>query len=44
MQEDKGRGRGRGYAVNVPLKDGITDESYRSVFEPVRWCSFLLLS
>ena len=43
-QEDKGRGRGRGYAVNVPLKDGITDESYRSVFEPVRWCSFLLLS
>ena len=43
-QEDKGRGRGRGYAVNVPLKDGITDESYRSVFEPVHWCSFLLLS
>ena len=35
-QEDKGRGRGRGYAVNVPLKDGITDESFRSVFEPVR--------
>lgn len=34
-QEDKGRGRGRGYALNVPLKDGITDESYRSVFEPV---------
>ena len=42
-QEDKGRGRGRGYAVNVPLKDGITDESYQSVFEPVRWSSFLLL-
>ncbi|KXN81843.1 putative histone deacetylase 1-B [Leucoagaricus sp. SymC.cos] len=34
-QEDKGRGKGRGYAINVPLKDGITDESFRSVFEPV---------
>ncbi|KAJ3512032.1 hypothetical protein NLJ89_g3759 [Agrocybe chaxingu] len=34
-QEDKGRGRGKGYAVNVPFKDGITDESFRSVFEPV---------
>ncbi|PFH47132.1 hypothetical protein AMATHDRAFT_68389 [Amanita thiersii Skay4041] len=34
-QEDRGRGKGKGYAVNVPLKDGITDESFRSVFEPV---------
>jgi len=34
-QEDKGRGKGRGYALNVPLKDGITDESFRSIFEPV---------
>jgi histone deacetylase 1/2 len=35
-QEDRGRGaRGKGYAVNVPLKDGIIDESFRSVFEPV---------
>ena len=33
---DRGRGKGRGYAVNIPLKDGVTDESYRSVFEPVR--------
>ncbi|OCH90011.1 histone deacetylase [Obba rivulosa] len=33
--DDRGRGRGRGYAVNVPLKDGITDESFKSVFEPV---------
>ncbi|KAI0336353.1 histone deacetylase RPD3 [Cubamyces sp. BRFM 1775] len=33
--EDRGRGKGRGYALNVPLKDGITDESYRSVFQPV---------
>ncbi|KAF4575430.1 hypothetical protein EYR40_004831 [Pleurotus pulmonarius] len=34
-QDDKGRGKGKGYAVNVPLKDGITDESFKSVFEPV---------
>lgn len=33
--EDRGRGKGKGYAVNVPLKDGITDESFKSVFEPV---------
>ncbi|GAA5850979.1 hypothetical protein JCM8547_009145 [Rhodosporidiobolus lusitaniae] len=32
---DKGKGRGKGYAVNYPLKDGIDDESYRSVFKPV---------
>ncbi|PIL25537.1 hypothetical protein GSI_12400 [Ganoderma sinense ZZ0214-1] len=35
LLEDRGRGKGMGYAVNVPLKDGITDESYRSIFEPV---------
>ncbi|ETW84192.1 hypothetical protein HETIRDRAFT_155388 [Heterobasidion irregulare TC 32-1] len=34
-QEDKGRGKGKGYAVNVPLKDGLTDDSFRSIFEPV---------
>lgn len=34
-QQDKGRGRGSGYALNVPLKDGITDDSFKSVFEPV---------
>ncbi|KAK0432587.1 histone deacetylase complex, catalytic component RPD3, partial [Armillaria borealis] len=28
-QEDKGRGKD-----NVPLKDGITDESFQSIFEP----------
>ncbi|GAA6004117.1 uncharacterized protein JCM10292_005891 [Rhodotorula paludigena] len=32
---DKGKGRGKGYAVNFPLKDGIDDETYRSVFRPV---------
>ncbi|KAJ7696813.1 hypothetical protein B0H17DRAFT_1053148 [Mycena rosella] len=34
-QEDQGRGEGKGYAVNVPLKDGITDDAFQSVFEPV---------
>jgi histone deacetylase 1/2 len=33
---DKGKGRGKGYAVNFPFKDGIDDESYESVFKPVR--------
>lgn len=28
------------YAVNVPLRDGITDESYKSIFEPVRRMAF----
>nr|GAT46020.1 histone deacetylase RPD3 [Mycena chlorophos] len=34
-QDDCGRGKGKGYSLNVPLDDGITDEAYRSVFEPV---------
>ena len=34
--KDKGKGAGKGYAVNFPFKDGIEDDSYRSVFRPVR--------
>jgi len=34
-QEDRGRGKGRNYTVNIPLKDGITDEAFKAVFEPV---------
>ncbi|EGO02405.1 hypothetical protein SERLA73DRAFT_178334 [Serpula lacrymans var. lacrymans S7.3] len=34
-QDDKGKGKGKGYAVNVPFKDGLTDEAFKSVFEPV---------
>ncbi|KAJ3884478.1 histone deacetylase [Lentinula edodes] len=34
-QEDRGRGKGRGYALNVPLKDGMSDETFKSVFDPV---------
>ncbi|KAI7977702.1 hypothetical protein EIK77_010293 [Talaromyces pinophilus] len=32
---DIGIGRGRYYSVNVPLRDGIDDISYKSIFEPV---------
>lgn len=32
---DIGVGQGKYYAVNFPLRDGITDRTYKSVFEPV---------
>jgi histone deacetylase 1/2 len=32
---DVGFGPGRGYSVNFPLREGITDEAYESVFKPV---------
>ncbi|KAF2678810.1 histone deacetylase 1 [Lentithecium fluviatile CBS 122367] len=32
---DIGVGTGKNYAVNFPLRDGITDETYRNIFEPV---------
>jgi histone deacetylase 1/2 len=31
---DIGIGSGKNYAVNFPLRDGITDQTYKSVFEP----------
>lgn len=33
--KDVGAGKGRYYSVNVPLNDGIDDESYESIFKPV---------
>ncbi|KAI8379711.1 uncharacterized protein BYT42DRAFT_569724 [Radiomyces spectabilis] len=33
--KDVGAGKGKYYSVNFPLRDGIDDESYKSVFEPV---------
>jgi histone deacetylase 1/2 len=39
-QEDRGRGKGTGYAINVPLKDGLNDDSFRSIYEPVRGPSY----
>lgn len=32
---DTGFDKGKNYSCNVPLRDGITDESYKSVFQPV---------
>ena len=34
-KEEVGYGKGKYYSVNVPLKDGITDENYQSVFDKV---------
>lgn len=33
--EDRGLGKGKGYAINVPFLQGVTDEDFKSVFEPV---------
>jgi histone deacetylase 1/2 len=33
--KDKGYDLGDGYAINVPLNDGMDDESYRTIFRPV---------
>jgi histone deacetylase 1/2 len=38
---DRGKGKGLGYSVNVPMKDGLTDDALKRVFQPVGWnCSF----
>ena len=33
--KDRGSGAGFGYAVNVPLKDGLSDQAFHTVFNPV---------
>jgi hypothetical protein len=30
-----GKGMGKFYSLNVPLKDGVTDQQYASLFEPI---------
>uniref|UniRef100_A0A1I8AFR0 Histone deacetylase n=1 Tax=Steinernema glaseri TaxID=37863 RepID=A0A1I8AFR0_9BILA len=32
---DVGRGEGRQFSVNVPLREGMDDESYHSLFKPI---------
>jgi len=39
---DVGVGKGKYYAINVPLKDGIDDQTYISVF--TRFTAVLFLS
>ena len=34
--QDMGSGKGKRYACNFPLREGITDENYQRIFEPVR--------
>ena len=33
--QDIGAGKGKYYAVNFPLRDGINDDSYDKIFKPV---------
>jgi histone deacetylase 1/2 len=33
--KNTGRGTGKNYALNVPLNDGIDDESFRHLFRPI---------
>lgn len=35
LTQDVGVMKGKYYALNFPLRDGISDENYQSVFEPV---------
>ena len=35
LQQDVGAEKGKYYAVNFPLRDGIDDESYEMIFKPV---------
>ena len=51
--KDRGAWVGKNYAVNVPLHDGMDDDSYRAIFRPViskvgvevviyTYCSYLI--
>lgn len=33
--EDRGLGKGKGYTLNIPLNDGVCDQSFHTLFEPV---------
>lgn len=41
---DRGYGSGRGYSANIPLMNGITDEQYKSMFQPVSTSPVWLVS
>lgn len=42
--KDIGISKGKGYSLNFPLRSGITDENYKSVFKPVRYAVIPILS
>lgn len=33
--QDVGAGRGKNYALNFPMRDGMDDVTYKGVFEPI---------
>lgn len=35
LTKDVGVMKGKYYSLNFPLRDGISDENYKSIFEPV---------
>jgi histone deacetylase 1/2 len=41
--QDMGSGKGKRYACNFPLREGITDENYKRIFEPVG-CPFVTVT
>jgi acetoin utilization deacetylase AcuC-like enzyme len=42
--QDVGLGQGRYYTVNVPLKDGVRDDNYFTLFHWLVICNLLILS
>jgi acetoin utilization deacetylase AcuC-like enzyme len=42
VPQDIGAGPGKYHAVNFPMKDGIDDQSYESVFQPV--CVYYIIA
>ena len=40
--QDIGAGKGKYYAVNFPLRDGIDDDSYEKIFNPVSKIAWFL--
>ena len=36
LWQDVGYGAGRNHSINFPLRDGIDDETFQSIFRPVR--------
>lgn len=34
-QGDVGHSSGKGYSINVPLREGMDDESYKFMYEPI---------
>lgn len=42
--QDIGAGKGKYYAVNYPLRDGIDDESYEAIFKPASLFKYCVIT